>query len=93
MNQIYSKITTEHIGKIIDYTAEEDRREAEEEKEIRSYERLYFLVTLGALIFFVIFLVLMQQLAVLAALMTGLLGFGGGYGLGISRRSWPSSKN
>ena len=85
VNPALNRITSEHINKIIDYTEADSRRESESESSIRKYAFAYFALELCALLALILFFGVREQWAVISSIITGILGFGGGFGLGISR--------
>ena len=85
VNPVLNRITSEHINKGIDYTEADSRRESESESSIRKYVFAYFALGLGALLALILFFGVREQWAVIGSIITGILGFGGRFGLGISR--------
>jgi hypothetical protein len=85
VNPIIDKVTSEHISKTIDNAEAENKRESEAGYSIRRYTFLYFVVGLSAVLALIIFFGVREQWAVISSIVTGILGFGGGFGLGRSR--------
>ncbi|MBM2827345.1 MAG: hypothetical protein HW403_1409 [Dehalococcoidia bacterium] len=83
---IYNKITSEHIDKIIEETANQYNRETEERKDVRTHEFRIFICTLIVILVLTVFLSLQNQITVLYSLMLALLGIAGGYGLAHRKR-------
>lgn len=81
-NPVLRRITSEHITQIIDNAEARNSREAEAEKSNRRYQFGHFIVGLAALVFLLVFFTLREQYHVLAAVITGAMGFGSGFGVG-----------
>jgi len=80
INPIANKITQEHITKIIDYSNDEDKRDREERKGERWHN---YLVMVTALVFtFCLILIFKDNSQILIPLITGILAFAGGFGIG-----------
>ena len=76
------KITSEHIGLLIENSDKQDQRENQD----KNWKRLYHLITIIIAICFVSFLVytFKDNNAVLVPMITGILAFLGGIGVGKS---------
>lgn len=79
-NPISKKITSEHIGKLIDNSESQDRRESKDKNFSRIYHVLIILIALA----FVSFLIytFRGNNEVLVPMITGILAFLGGLGVG-----------
>ena len=81
-NPVLSQIKPEHITQLITNTESQGNREAEAEKSNRRYQFLYFILALAALLFLLVFFTIREQYDLLTAVVTGAMGFGGGFGIG-----------
>ena len=81
-NPVLRQITPEHIAQVINNADSQNRRQAEAEKSNRRYQFLYFILALAALLFLLVFFTLREQFNLLAAVITGAMGFGSGFGIG-----------
>lgn len=82
MNPLTRKITSEHINKIIDYTEADSERNHDASRSTRRYAYAYFATSLVALGFLVWYLASNDETNLLQNIITGILGFGGGFGVG-----------
>ena len=81
-NPIFRRITSEHLTKILDSTESENIRVHGSSASERKYQFAYFVLGLGAIVALLIFFAVREQYEILAAVVTGALGFGGGSGVG-----------
>ena len=81
-NPVLRRITSEHITQIIHNSEAQSNRDAEADKANRRYQFAYFVLGLTALIFLLVFFTIREQYNVLAAVITGAMGFGSGFGVG-----------
>lgn len=89
-NPILSKLTEEHITKILDQSEKEDENSFKDTQSSKAYNLIYFVITVLLIVFFVIYLAdrdkaLLLNLADKALYI--LAGFGGGYGFKAFRDS------
>ena len=82
MNPLLRKITPEHIDKIIDHTESDSKRDHDTTRSTRRFAFAYFVASLLALGFLVWFLTSSEETSLLQTIVTGILGFGGGFGVG-----------
>ena len=82
VNPILRRITSEHITQIISNAEARSNRDAEAEKSYRRYQFAYFILALAALLLLLIFFTIQERYDLLAAVVTGAMGFGGGFGVG-----------
>ncbi len=81
-NPVLRRITSGHITQLIANAEAQNNRDAASEKSNRLYQFLYFVLALAALLFLLIFFTLREQYSLLAAVVTGAMGFGSGFGIG-----------
>ena len=81
-----SKITEEHVTKIIDNVEKDDQRSFEERKGVRNTTLTIFILILVFIAGFLIFFTLRGQTEILIPLLTAVVGAGGGYGIGRSTK-------
>ena len=81
-NPALRQVTSEHITQLINNSEAQSNRDAEADKSTRRYQFLYFIVALAALLFLLIFFTIREQYELLAAVITGAMGFGSGFGIG-----------
>lgn len=83
---IFSKMNTEQVGKVIDYVEEDNKRD----HNYRVSQRRYDFATIIVILLFVLALAAgclwKDKLEYIAPIITAIVGFGGGYGLGMSRQ-------
>lgn len=89
-NPILSKLTEDHITKILDQSEKEDENSFKDTQSSKAYNLIYFVITVLLIVFFVIYLAdrdkaLLLNLADKALYI--LAGFGGGYGFKAFRDS------
>lgn len=82
INPIFEKVTSAHISTIIENAENERVRENEADKSRRLYQFAYFLIGLLAIIGLVVFFTLTDNRDLIAAIITGALGFLGGLAAG-----------
>ena len=81
-NPIVHRVTSDHITQVINNTEAQSSRDAEAAKSNRRYQFVYFIVALAALLFLLVFFTVREQYELLAAVVTGAMGFGSGFGVG-----------
>ena len=81
-NPVLRRITSEHITQVLDNSEAQSSRDAESERSNRRYQFGYFIVGIAALLFLLVFFTLREQYHLLAAVITGAMGFGSGFGVG-----------
>ena len=79
---VLSRVTSEHITQLITNSESQSSRDADAEKSNRRYQFLYFILALAALLFLLVFFTIREQYDLLTAVVTGAMGFGGGFGIG-----------
>ena len=82
LNPILRRVKSEHVTRIIDYTESENIRRHDADASERRYQFAYFLIGLAATTSLLVFFAVREQYDMLAAIITGVLGFGGGFGVG-----------
>ena len=85
-NPLHQRITSEHIGQIIDKSERDSERAHTSEASERRYRFLYFLIGLVAAIALLVFFSVTNEREMLTNVLIALLGFAGGFGLGRARR-------
>jgi hypothetical protein len=83
---VLQRITSEHIGKVIDNQDLADQRSHGADASSRRYFALFFMASLIAAVGLIVLFGYLERFDVVAAIVTGFLGFGGGFGLGVGRR-------
>ena len=81
-NPVLRRITSEHITQVLNSSEAQSNREAEAERSNRRFQFGYFVIGLAALLFLLVFFTLREQYHLLAAVVTGAMGFGSGFGIG-----------
>ncbi len=81
-NPLLHKITSEHISEIIRCTDTQDERDRAERKGERKHNTNILIIVLIFVIFLVVFLVLLGQKEILPSIISAILAFGGGFGVG-----------
>ena len=82
VNPIYEKFTSDHISTIIDNAENERIRESDADKSRRRYQFIYYFTGLLAIIGLAVFFTLNDNEELIAAIVTGALGFFGGLAAG-----------
>lgn len=85
-NPLHQRITSEHIGQIIDKSERDSERAHTSEASERRYRFLYFLIGLVAAIALLVFFSVTNEREMLTNVLIALLGFAGGFGLGRTTR-------
>jgi len=80
------KLTEHHITKIIDNVEKGDAREFDDRKEDRKMTLTLFFAILIPVIGLIVFFTLTNRPEMMVPILSGLVGFGGGYGFGKSRK-------
>ncbi len=79
---VLQRITSDHITQIINNVEAQSNRESESEKASRRYQLVYFIVTLAALLFLLVFFTVRERFDILTSVITGIAGLGAGFGIG-----------
>ena len=82
INPVFEKFTSAHISTIIENAENERVRENQADKSRRQYQFAYFLIGLLAIIGLVVFFTLTDNRDLIAAIITGAMGFLGGLAAG-----------
>jgi len=85
---IASKLTAEHITKMIEYSNQDSKRENEFSKRSQVFNVIYLLLGIGVLVFALIFLADNEDL--LKDILLGALAFAGGIGTGYGYKAMKS---
>lgn len=86
-NPVLSKVTPEHVNKMIEYTENDNIREHQAETSTRRYTFLYFIIAAVLLVGILVYLSLMGLTELFLQILLILGGIGAGFGLGRLRRS------
>ena len=81
-NPVLRRITSEHITQVLNNSEAQSSRDAVSERSNRRYQFGYFIVGIAALLFLLVFFTIREQYHLLAAVITGAMGFGSGFGVG-----------
>ncbi|MCF8363896.1 MAG: hypothetical protein K9G70_14870 [Prolixibacteraceae bacterium] len=82
-NPLFSKLTENHIDKILELSAKEDTNSYKDSQNSRKYTAFYFVAILALFIFLVIFLIDKDKallMTIVEKVIFVLAGFAGGYG-------------
>jgi Trk-type K+ transport system membrane component len=82
-NPLSEKVTSDHITKIIDNSDVQDKRDRDERKQEKIYNFLILFVALIFVAFLIIYLKDNEKL--LTTIITAILSFAGGFGIGVYR--------
>ena len=85
-NPLHQRVTSEHIGQIIDKSERDSERAHTSGASERRYRFLYFLIGLIAAIGLLVFFSATNDREMLTTVLVALLGFAGGFGLGRTTR-------
>jgi len=86
LHPLSGKVTPEHVTKIIDNAARDDERRFQEGKDIRKTGLIIFFAILIPVVGLLIFFSLINRVDIVIPLVSALVAFGGGYGIGKSRQ-------
>ncbi len=82
---LFRSLTPEHISKILENSERSGEREHDSQASARRYQFLYFLIGLIAAIGLIVFFSLTDDRVTLTTVIVAILGFVGGFGLGLNR--------
>lgn len=80
------KMTPEHIGKIIENSEKDDQRQFQNLQEERKMSLTIFFGILIPVVGLIVFFSIINKIEFLVPFISAIVGFGGGYGFGKSRK-------
>lgn len=83
---IFSKMNTEQVGKVIDYIEEDSKRDHKNRMSERRYSFTAFVIILLFILALAAGCFWKDKLEYIAPILTAIVGFGGGYGVGVARQ-------
>jgi hypothetical protein len=86
VHPLAKKLTEGHITKIIDNIEKDEDRRFQEGRDVRKMGLTIFFAILIVLASLMVFFTVMNRTDILIPLVSALVGFGGGYGIGRSRQ-------